>query len=138
MTPRKVVLDTNLYIDWMNEGLHEDLFLGADSLRFLSAVVTMELRAGAATLVARRAVDRLVRAYKASRRLLVPTAEQFDAAGEVLERLRRTGVEVRRASLVDDVLVALSARGIGATVVTRDRDFVAIESIVDVRVERIL
>jgi predicted nucleic acid-binding protein len=97
----------------------------------------MELRAGATTLPARRAVDRLVRAYKASKRLLVPTAEQFDAAGEVLKRLRRMGVEVRRASLVDDVLVALSARGIGATVVTRDRDFGAIESVVDVRVERI-
>lgn len=137
MTHRKVVFDTNLYIDWMNDGLHEDLFLGSDMLRYLSAVVAMELRAGATTLPARRATDRLVRAYGASRRLLVPTAEQFVSAGGVLQRLRRSGLEVRKASLLDDVLIALGARGIGAAVITRDRDFAAIQSVVDVRVENV-
>ena len=52
--PRKIVLDTNVYIGWLNAGLHEDLMLGPGYVRFLSAVVQMELRAGATTLPARR------------------------------------------------------------------------------------
>jgi predicted nucleic acid-binding protein len=36
---------------------------------------------------------------------------------------------VRRASLVNDVLIALTARAIGATLFTADRDYEAIRSI---------
>jgi hypothetical protein len=35
MTLRKVILDTNLYIGWMNQGLHEDLMLGPGLVRYL-------------------------------------------------------------------------------------------------------
>jgi hypothetical protein len=44
MTHRKIVLDTNLYIGWLNAGLHPALMLGAGLVRYLSAVVNMELR----------------------------------------------------------------------------------------------
>lgn len=137
MSRRKVVLDTNLYIDWLNRGLREDVILAEDEIRYLSAVVVMELRAGATTLPARRAVDKLLRAYGAARRLLVPTASQFELAGDVLQRLRKAGLEVRRSSLVDDVLIALTARGIGAAVLTANGDFADIGAAVDVVVERV-
>jgi predicted nucleic acid-binding protein len=124
---KKVVLDTNVYIDWINRGLREDLMLGPGILRYLSGVVVMELRAGARVRGDRVAIDRLVRAYASGARLVVPTHRIFDRAGSALRQLKLAGFEIRSASFVHDVLIALSAREIGATVVTSNvRDFEAI------------
>jgi predicted nucleic acid-binding protein len=134
---RKIVLDTNLYVGWMNAGLYESLMIGPGHVRYLSAVVQMELRIGASRLPARRAIDQLVRAYRASGRLTAPDAALFDEAGRTLRKLKDEGREIRRASLVNDVLIAHSARSLGATVVTADRDFEAIRSFVDVELEMV-
>jgi predicted nucleic acid-binding protein len=128
---RKVVLDTNVYVDWLNEKLHDGLVLAPGFVRYLSAVVQMELRTGARTRRAARAVDELVRAYRTGRRIVVPTAGAFDDAGRALRELRDRGVEVRPASLVNDVLIAQSARAIGATVITRDRDYEKLTKVLD-------
>jgi predicted nucleic acid-binding protein len=138
MTLRKILIDTNLYVGWLNSGSHQDILLGRGRVRYLSAIVQMELRAGAKGLPARRALDQLVRAYRASERLVLPSDEVFDTAGKVLLRLRRAGLEVRRASLVNDVLIALSARCVGACVVTSDRDFEAIRKTVPFQLETVL
>ncbi|MBK8253608.1 MAG: PIN domain-containing protein [Polyangiaceae bacterium] len=135
MTLTKIVLDTNIYVDWLNKGSFEELMLGRGLMRYMSAVVRMELQVGAKMLPARRAVDQLVRAYDKADRMLVPGAEVFDEAGRVLRRLRDASREVRRASLVNDVLVALSARSIGATVVTMDADFNAIAEVIPFQVK---
>lgn len=137
MILRKVVLDTNVYIDWLNQGLHEELMVGPGLVRYLSAVVQMELRVGAKMLPARRAVDQLSRAYRTAGRIITPTVEHFDQAGRALRRLRDAGREVRRASLVNDVLIALSARALGATVLTSDQDYEAILAVLDFKLERV-
>lgn len=108
--------------------------MGRGVVRVLSAVVLMELRIGATTLPARRALDQLQRASRDSGRLIAPTADQLDRAGIVLQRLRASGQEIRRSSLVHDVLIALTARDLGATVVTEDRDFEVIRAIVNIDV----
>lgn len=132
----RTLLDTNVYIDWLNDGLHESLVLGPGRVRILSAIVLMELRAGAETARAKRGVDRLARAYRAGQRLVAPLPSVCDEAGNVLRDLRRRGRDVRRASLVNDVLIALTARAQGATVVTRDgSDFTAIRQVRDFSVE---
>jgi predicted nucleic acid-binding protein len=135
LTLRKVVLDTNLYIDWMNDGSREDVMAGPGLVRYLSAVVQMELRVGARTLPARRAVDQLARAYRAASRLIAPDAGLFDAAGRTLRLLRDQGREVRRSSLVGDVLIAHTARLLGARLLTADRDFEAIKRVLDFEME---
>jgi predicted nucleic acid-binding protein len=106
-------------------------------LRYLSAIVQMELRVGATMLSARRALDQLVRAYRTGGRIITPDAEMFDQAGRALQRLREIGREVRRASLVNDVLIALSARSIGAALLTADEDYRAIAAVVDFKLEMI-
>jgi predicted nucleic acid-binding protein len=127
---KKVLLDTNIYIDWINRGLREGLMLGSGVLRYLSAVVVMELRAGARTRNDRSAIDRLVRAYAAGGRLIAPTNLVFDRAGSVLRKLKLAGREVRSAPFVNDVLIALTARAVGATVVTANlADFEAIREV---------
>ena len=42
----KVVYDTCLYIDFLRNRDHEDIFLERNQIRFLSPVVLMELLAG--------------------------------------------------------------------------------------------
>ncbi len=135
MSLRKVVLDTNLYIDWMNNGSREDVMVGPGLVRYLSAVVQMELRVGARTLPARRAVDQLVRAYRSARRLVAPDAALFDDAGRTLRTLRDQGREVRRSSLLGDVLIAHTARSLGARLLTADRDFEAVRRVLDFEME---
>jgi predicted nucleic acid-binding protein len=127
---KKVVLDTNVYIDWINRGLGEEWFLGTGLIRYLSAVVVMELRAGARTRSGRSAIDQLVRAYASGGRLISPPVAVFERAGSLLRRLKLAGREVRSAAFVNDLLIALSARAIGAAVVTMNvRDFEAIRRI---------
>lgn len=135
MKLEKVLIDTNLYIDWLNDGRHEPLMLGQGLVRYLSAIVHMELSVGARSLPARRALNQLLRAYRSGERLVVPDADVFARAGELLQRLRELGREIRKASLVNDVLISLSARSIGATVITSDQDFEAIGAVVDFKLK---
>jgi hypothetical protein len=36
---RRLVVDTNVYVDWLNLGLHEELLFQRDGVKYLSAVV---------------------------------------------------------------------------------------------------
>ncbi len=74
----------------------------------------------------------LFRTFRKLDRLLVPSAEVYEDAGGVLRQLQAVqGYRLRQApSLTNDVLIALSARAVGGTVVTQNqRDFLAIQSI---------
>lgn len=128
---RRIVIDTNLYIDWLNAGRHEDILFERDSVKYLSAVVMLELYAGALSPRDRRAVRTVVSAFDRAGRLLVPSGGVFEDAGHVLRTLQRSGYQVAKSgSLVNDVLIALSARSIGATVITRNAaDFAAIRTV---------
>jgi predicted nucleic acid-binding protein len=133
---KRTLLDTSVYIDWLNAGLHEALVVGPGHVRILSAVVALELRAGAMTPKAVRAIEALSRAYAAAQRLAAPPPAVYLEAGKILSRLRKDGREVRRASLLADTLIALTARSVGATLFTRDvSDFTAIREHVDFLLE---
>src|SRR5437870_4324592 len=66
---RRVVIDTNIYIDWFNAGCYEDILFQQNAVKHLSAVVLMELRAGAFSVADRRL-------YSASR----PLSKRPDAS----------------------------------------------------------
>lgn len=129
----RVVFDSDLYIDWINAGSHEELFLGRWFVRYMSTVVLPELQAGAVGPAAAKAVGDLYRTFTRTGRLLSPSPETFWRAGSVLRVLqRRHGFDLRsRFRLVNDCLIALSSRQIGATVMTRnERDFRLIHRVV--------
>lgn len=128
----RVVIDTNIYVDWLNEGQHEVVLFQREAVKYLSAVVLMELSAGAFSARDRRLVREVTSAFAKVGRILVPTVTIYEEAGDVLRRLQESrGYTVASAyGLANDVLIALSARFIGATVITRnERDFVAIQTI---------
>ena len=43
----RIVIDTNVYVDWLNEGQHEAILFQREAVKYLSAVVLMELSGGA-------------------------------------------------------------------------------------------
>jgi predicted nucleic acid-binding protein len=128
----RLVIDTNVYIDWINTGRHETVVFRRENIKYLSAVVLMELLAGAFTARDRRLVHQLKTAFAKAHRVLVPMSSVYEEAGEVLRKLQQSRRYSQAATygLVNDVLIALSARSIGATVVTQnERDFAAIQGV---------
>ena len=109
----------------------EDVLFQRDAVRHLSAIVLMELRAGALLPADRRLGRRVESAFEKTGRILTPSRNVFAEAGEALHRLQARGLRIEAShSIVDDVLIALSARSIGATVVTQnERDFRAIQAV---------
>jgi len=129
----RVVFDSDLYIDWINIGSREELLLGRWFARYMSTVVLLELQAGALEPAAAKAVGDLYRTFTRTGRLLSPSPDTFWRAGSVLRVLqRRHGFDLRtRFRLVNDCLIALSSRQVGATVITRNgRDFRLIQQVV--------
>lgn len=116
----KVLLDTNVFVDYLRAGLHADWVFGrvGNIIRFLSSVVLMELRLGADTPRRRRAVERITNAFPKGR-LIAPAPLLFDHAGRLFRTLYGDGSGIAdRLGPIDDLLIALTARQIGATVVT--------------------
>ena len=73
----KVVFDTDLYIDWINVGRHEDLLLERSFLRYMSTVVLMELRAVAVSRRGQKLVEHLHEIFARTGRLLNPSPQTF-------------------------------------------------------------
>jgi len=128
---QRLVIDTNIYIDWLNRGRHDDVLFQRNTVKYLSAVVLMELRAGASSPGDRRILRRLETAFERASRILTPSRAVFAEAGDTLRRLRTEhGYNLRGRSIANDVLIALSARSLGATVVTQnERDYRAIQAV---------
>jgi predicted nucleic acid-binding protein len=128
---RHLVIDTNVYIDWLNARRHGDVLFQSGVATHLSAVVLMELSAGASPRDL-RLIQRLESPFRKARRILLPSLAVFSEAGDVLRRLRveRDYDLAASHSIVNDVLIALSARSIGAAVASQnERDFRAIQSL---------
>jgi predicted nucleic acid-binding protein len=120
----KVLLDTNVFIDYLRAELYVDWIFGGVShiIRFLSSVVLMELRIGADTPRRQRAIDRIQAAFPTSR-LIAPLPPLFDHAGRLFRTLHGDGSGLDdRLGPVNDLLIALTARQIGATVLTSNLD----------------
>jgi len=93
---------------------------------YLAAVVSAELHAGALDDVGREAVRGLAEPFLRLGRVVTPDARGWDRGGDVLAEAwrRQPQLRDRLSALWNDALIALSARQIGATVVTQNvRDF---------------
>jgi len=129
---RRLGIDTSIYVDWLNGGRYEELLFQRDAVKYLNAVVLMELRAGALLAANRRILRRLEAAFDRAGPILTPSRVVFAEAGDTPRRLHaEAGHRIGGGhSITNDVLIALSARSIVATVVTEnERDYRAIEKV---------
>ena len=85
---QKVIIDTNIYIDWMNDGLYEAVIFQRDAIKHLSAVVIMELAAGVFSVKDRRLVREISSAFGRVNRIVAPSVSMYQEAGEVLRKLQ--------------------------------------------------
>jgi len=118
----KVILDTNVFIDYLRSDLHTEWVFGqvGNTIRFLSSIVLMELRLGADTPQRKRAVDKIKAAFP-KERVIAPAFLLFDQAGQLFQTLYGDGSGFTdRLGPINDLLIALTARHIGATVITRN------------------
>lgn len=126
---RWVVFDTNVYVAALREGVDGTAFVRIRTRAprtFLASVVSAELRAGAVDGAGRLAVRELVEQFDRLRRIVTPDARSWNLAGDVLGDIRRRepSLRTKAPSLWNDALIALSARQIGASVVTGNvKDF---------------
>lgn len=123
-----VVVDTSVYIAVLRDpafaAAFRPIYERAIPRTHLSSVVVQELLAGARTGAHRRLAQALVEPFERARRIVTPTHPIWRDAGDVLSTLWRDAPSFRSAihgGLVNDVLIGLTARAIGATVITRNR-----------------
>jgi predicted nucleic acid-binding protein len=118
-----VLFDTNVYVAALREGVRGAAFARireSAPRTFLASVVSAELRAGAVDQTGRSVVLELIDRFERLGRVVTPEARSWSLAGDVLGDIRRhePGMRDRIARLWNDALIALSARQIGASVVT--------------------
>lgn len=118
-------LDTSVYIENFRTGRYTLALLRSPWIIRCSAVVLHELRRGARTPLELGFVMELARKVQ----VLTPTERHWIESAEILSRIRRKkGYDPNRLrGLAFDVLIALSARDTGGTLITCNReDFVEI------------
>ena len=132
----KVILDTSIYIPFINEGI-VDPILESDigkPVIYLSDVVISELYAGALDNQSLKLLDKLYKAFYYRQRIVTPSAGDWQTAGKVIAKLgRKYGFENKYlAKIQNDVIIALSARQIGAFIITNNtKDFLRIKEFVN-------
>lgn len=117
------VIDTSVYIGDWEYGLYAEALERVRKAFIVrhSAVVLSELRRGARTPDAERTVVRL---HKLAREVWEPTPKDWWEAGRIIRTVgdARGWDRTKRRDFQNDALIALSARGHGATVVTANRE----------------
>lgn len=114
------LLDSSVYIENFRTGRFTLALLRSPWIIRCSAVVLHELRRGARTALELRFVSELARKV----RIITPTESHWLESAEILSRKRRRkGYDPNKLrELAFDVLIALSARDVGATLITCNRE----------------
>jgi predicted nucleic acid-binding protein len=126
-------IDTSVYIENFRTGRFTTALVQTPWIIRCSAVVLHELRRGAKTDLELRFVAELARNIK----IITPTERHWFESAEILSRIRRSkGYDVNKLrELAFDVLIALSARDVGGTVITCNQgDFSEIRKYVPIKV----
>ncbi|MBI2203928.1 MAG: type II toxin-antitoxin system VapC family toxin [Candidatus Rokubacteria bacterium] len=124
----KYLLDTNVYVDASRSAGRRDQFRSAFfpllPATYLSAVVACELMVAAADRRSRAYVEDFIRPLERTGRIVTPTFDDWTEAAALMAAIERRdrGWRSKLPALLNDILIALSARRIGAMVLTRNRE----------------
>ena len=121
----KILYDASFYIEVLRSKSFAEAFRSRYEIdipiTFFSSVVVQELLAGATDRLKRAVVEGLYRPFVRSGRIVTPSRSAWEEAGRVLGVMRgqrKDQVDRLAGSFVNDVLIATSAKTIGAKVVT--------------------
>lgn len=121
MANRVSIFDTSIFIDHLRSNKHADRFENFSGLVRNSSVVLSELARGATN----RSETGFVSILAKNHPILTPTEGNWLESGMLLHRMRKKGFSAEKLrDLHFDVLIALTARNYGATVITSNaKDF---------------
>jgi len=128
-TANFAILDTSVYIDNLRSGRFKQEILDLKFVVRLSAVVLAELSMGARSIEMKRFVDDLAKNFG----IIAPNERGWIQSGRIVSRLvAAKGFDIHKTREIHfDVLTALSARRIGAYLVTCNvADFTAVREFV--------
>lgn len=131
---QKAVPDTSFLIEHFRKGAVYDAFLNLNRFYHItfSSVVLMELLSGAYDPREKRLIEQIKNNFN----VITVTERQWYVAGNVMLKLRKDKKvdPLRIKSLLTDILIAVSARDIGAVLITRnEKDFKLIREVLDFR-----
>ena len=121
------LLDTNIYIEAFTRGADHSAFRAFHKVVLprlvLSAIVVHELFVGARGATQRQQLEALVEVFGSRRRVHVPGLSTWQLAATFDRDLRQLGGytgSLTQRSFANDLLLAATARELGATIVTRN------------------
>ena len=124
------ILDTSIYIDNLRSGRFKQEILDLKFVVRCSAVVLAELSRGARSRPMKRFVDDLTK----NLRIIAPNEREWIQSGLIVNRIATAkGYDIHKTrELHFDVLIALTARRIGAYLITcNGDDFTAVREYLD-------
>lgn len=129
---QKAILDTSFLVEHFRKGTVYGTFLNLNRLYHItfSSVVLMELLSGAYDSKEQKLIKQIINNFT----VISVTERQWYIAGNIMMKLRKDKKvdPLRIKSLIADILIAISARDIGAILVTKnERDFKLIREVSD-------
>jgi predicted nucleic acid-binding protein len=124
------ILDTSVYVDNLRSGRFKQEILDLKFVIRCSAVVLAELSRGARSRPMRRFIEDLAK----NLRIITPNEREWIQSGRIVDRIVTSkGYDLHKTrELLFDVLIALTARRIGAYLITCNvDDFTAIRAYLD-------
>ncbi|MBI5212420.1 MAG: type II toxin-antitoxin system VapC family toxin [Nitrospirae bacterium] len=133
---KKYIIDTDLYIELLRTGQYHDIIAEIYAREtpniYFSSVVAQELLSGVISEDGRKNVETILRPFERVGRVVTPGHTIWKETGEILSMLRRQkpNLKTKLSQMINDALIAMSARSIGATVISlNSSDFEAIKSV---------
>lgn len=141
--PVKYVFDTNIYIHCLQDRnfalKHADRYSQFLPATYFSSVVAQELLVGCTDDLAVRRVQNFLLPFERVRRIINPTYDNWKDAALIVVKiaLQHPNLKSKKIALINDALITLSCREIGATLVTLNfEDFELIRGFVSFRFRR--
>jgi predicted nucleic acid-binding protein len=120
----RYVFDTNVYIQCMlNREFalrHAESYSSRLPATFFSSVVAQELLVGCTNDFAARRVQNFLEPFERVGRIINPAYDDWKEAAWIVMRIgvKRKDLRSKKIALINDAMIALSCRRIGATLVT--------------------
>lgn len=129
---QKAVLDTSFLVEHFRKGTVYNTFLNLNRFYHItfSSVVLMELLSGAYDHKEQKLIDQIKNNFT----VISITERQWYVAGNIMRKLRvdKKIDPLRIKSLLADIIIAISARDIGAVLITKnEKDFKLISEALD-------
>lgn len=129
-----VIFDTSIFIDHLRTGCHEERIDTISGLIRTSSVVLAELWRGAT----KSAEHSFLKELEKNHPILTPTEKNWLESGQLLSKIRadKGFTPEKLRDLHFDILIALTARSVGARLITANRsDFELVKSYRDFHLE---